>query len=244
MVTVAESGRGFHRLFRTPVGGDLVVHALIDESDRAVLRQRGFHNRFFIALPITFVRRAVSYKFRDFKRRAQLLEVAVVIILHGVMPKMQIVLQFVGIQIILPVEISYAIVFCVQQRVRQVGNPQRAKEDFIHIVRTGPAARAAADIIDMTPETVGQLSGAVKITEVLQQYCGITVRNIFQHVVQAVLEHDRVVDLAHLRADNTRLTQTHPVFQPGLDHKPFRRNLGDGIVVIDTWFDGVAYASQ
>ena len=100
---------------------------------------------------------------------------------------MQIILQFIGILVEMPVEISYCLLFWRKDIVR-IRDSQFTKGFLVHFIRTDSTAFTAADIVDMIPEALVQCSLHIIRGKIFHCSPGISVGNIFQDIVKAVME--------------------------------------------------------
>ena len=151
--------RSFYRevlpmLSGIPVSINMVFHIVLNKMDCTVfcLCQLGKVFLQYIANQLL-----PSGKLRDKAENGdnctQALHVRIVKVLYGVLSKVQIILQFIGILVEMPVEISYSLLLWRKDIVR-IWDSQFSKGFLVHFISTGSTAFSAADIIDMIPEAL------------------------------------------------------------------------------------------
>ena len=222
-----------------PVGLDMVFLMMLDPVSRTMLRiQVLFEGR----LDNGTHELLSTGKFVDdlckTKCRTDLLEERVDIPLHAVLAEMQEFLQLVGVLIVVPVEVPCRIVFWIDECVQR-GEAHLTVHHLIHLSGTDTAAFSAADVVDVAPERIVQRLLRGIGGKIAHHAATVPVGDIFEHVVEAVVELDRVIDLRHGGADDTGLPQADPVLEAAFDDIAFRSNFRDRIVVEHRGLDRV-----
>ena len=133
---------------------------------------------------------------------------------------MQIIFQFIGIQIILTMEVSGSIYFRLYYRINIIES-KLTIHFHIHIIGTDAAALSAADIVNMPPEALIQRTVSIKSRQISHQSSAVSVRTIFKHIIETIMELNGISYLGHSRSYNSSLTQTHPVIQTAFDYISF-----------------------
>ena len=233
-------GKGLPGLATAPVGVDMVLHVILQPVPGPVLAVQELRKG---ALDDGAHELLAAGQFADDPAeglgRAQLLQVGVVEILHGVGPEVEVVLQLVGVQVVLAVEVPRGVDLGIDDVV-DVLDPDLPVHDFVHGVGVHPAAFAPADVVDVAPE--GGVQGALRLVgaEVPHQAAAVPIGGVFEDVVQAVVKLDGVPDLGHGGANDARLPQAHPVSKAAFDDVPLGGHLRYGVVVEHAGLDGVA----
>lgn len=136
---------------------------------------------------------------------------------------MQVIFQFVAVEIILTVEVQRCLLFGTENIVK-ICYAYSAVNYPVHLVCRDTAGRAAAYIVNVSPRNSLQAYRRGRKRRGSSSHAPNHGRAVFKHVIEAIVEHYRVLNFCHCPADYTRLPQGNPVFQTALDNKPFRYN--------------------
>ena len=139
------------------------------------------------------------------------------------MAEMQVIFQLVAVEIILTVEVQRCLLFGTENIVK-ICYAYSAVNYPVHLVCRDTAGRRRLYCKYVPPETLFKRTVVEESAEVLHRTRRIMVGAVFKHVIEAIVEHYRVLNFCHCPADYTRLPQGNPVFQTALDNKPFRYN--------------------
>ena len=93
----------------------------------------------------------------------------------------------------------------------------------------------------MPPERLWQVAVVVEGAQIFHCPCRVAVGAVFQNIVEAVVEHDRIIYLAHRLADYARLAERNPIFQAAFNDQSFSRHFRYGVVVEHGRLYGVTY---
>ena len=150
---------------------------------------------------------------------------------------MEILLQFVGIEIKLPVEIAQHEPVGVEDLLG-AWTVDGVEQQRLELEVAQPVVGTAADVVEAVPELVGQVEGA----EVGQQSSGVLHGGPLQHARDGHVEHNGIVLLEDGRVEDARLAHADPVLKPGFGEGALRDDLADAIIVIDAGEDRVSGA--
>ena len=96
------------------------------------------------------------------------------------MAEMQVIFQLVAIEIILTVEVQCCFLFRAEHIVK-IRHADSAIHYPVHLVCRDTAGRAAADIVDVSPETLLKRTVVEESAEVLHRTRQITVGAVFKY---------------------------------------------------------------
>lgn len=111
------------------------------------------------------------------------------------MAEMQVIFQLVAVEIILTVEVQRCLLFGTENIVK-ICYAYSAVNYPVHLVCRDTAGRAAAYIVDVSPEALLKRTVVEESAEVLHRTRRITVGAVFKHVIEAIVEHYRVLNSA------------------------------------------------
>ena len=135
------------------------------------------------------------------------------------MAEMQVIFQFVAVEIILTVEVQRCLLFGTENIVK-ICYAYSAVNYPVHLVCRDTAGRDAAYTVDVSPEALLKRTVVEESAEVLHRMRRITVEQYSSTLSKQLWN----IIASSISTDYTRLPQGNPVFQTALDNKPFRYN--------------------
>ena len=148
---------------------------------------------------------------------------------------MQNILQNVGIEVVLSVEVLQHKPVGIKNLFRP-GTMDGIQHTGFKVVVGHTVLRAAADIVEPVPERDGH--GIP--THPFQQTSGILHGGPLQHTTDGDVEHNRVEILQDGGVKDARLSQAHPVTEAGIGEDALSLDLTDRVIVECAGEDGIA----
>ena len=140
----------------------------------------------------------------------QLGKITIEKIRHGILPEVEIMLQLVAVQIVLPMKIPCCKLLGMKHII-QLGQADGTEHPPEQIIGADPAAFPAANVVDMPPKAFVQGAILTESTQIPHRPGRVPVRAVFQHIVQAVVEYDGILNRCHGISHHAGLPQGNPV---------------------------------